>query len=344
MSLPYARIDVPVKFGDLGTGSYLRLGGYTAEPDQDIIATFSEVIVQQSTSTSTAVDDLWAVARAKKSTTNAKMDIAISSTAVTPDEDGVILKTDKTMYVSVENAQLNRVGYLSTDVIKGDCLFDVKQGAFFAGGEQGVSIVAGSTSSPANIVLEAHGYIKQTAHGPTDEWTYGDKTSRVKGTQKDYTEGEKWSYIDGYQFSENKGTKDAWVYGSSNSVLFGLENTLKASGKAELIIGASIALNVGLALKLVLGGDYKIVFPMDFKMVGGLDMKIIISDLKIANSDFKIVNFDGKLPLTKATITNLDTKTKAIGATLGATTAVNVYTAVHNGLFDLKNKVANVFS
>lgn len=301
----YARIDVPVSpTAAVGSGSYLRLGNYTATPDQTIVSNLSAIKSQKSTVTVTSLTEAQVeeYAASSKKQTNYSQQLDLSTTDHTRSQDGVMLKTDKALYVDVADAVVRRVGYETTNVITGDHVIDVDNGIHYVSATQGVKI----SSDSGNIDLDAKGYVNIKSRGNTTEWTYGDKTSKVKGKQTSYTNGEKWDYIDGYQYSENKGTKESlvkgtnkstvegdtnsYVYGATSSVLFGAESALKNSTKTELIMGASAALNLSISLKVVIGAEIKICFPTD--------IKITLADLKICHVNMTICTYDGKMTLT----------------------------------------------
>lgn len=312
----YTRIDVPTSpTSGIGSGSYLRLGAYVQTPDKDLIDDFKVnsdggIYVEQSSVSTTMLSDDQVKENGKAKQTDKKELFDLTSTEHTPLTSGLLLKTDKAMYLDVPDALVRKVGYESTQVTTGDHRIAITNGIHYVDAANGVKII----SENGNIDLVAKGYINQKAEGPTTDWTYGDKTSKTDGTSKAYYKGTKWQEV--------RGTNESWTYGEKYDYVLGFEWSFKYSGKIGISLSIETGLFLGLSLKIYMAAKVDIVFPMDMKI--GIDIyKICILDYKICVTDAKMIANEAKLKLTKSDINTLKTESEVLksvggGIALGA--------------------------
>jgi hypothetical protein len=307
----YLRLDVPASSIDpVGSGSYLRLGAYVTTPDESLIDDLGindtdGIAVEQNEVAVTALTEEQVETNGKTSQTNKKELYDLTPTTHTPSTNGILLKTDQSMYVMVADSVVREVGYESTNVTTGDHRITVPNGIHYVDAANGVKII----SDEGNVDIVAKGYVNTTSEGDTTDWTYGNKTSRTKGNTITYINGLKEDWIDGTKFQEVKGDETSKTFGSKTSWLHGCENNYKMGGKAEFNLSASITLNITISVAI------QLFMKLD---VGDIYGKIMMLDFKIGITKFDLVQYKGDFGLWSAKSVPLDNKSDLLKQSAGA--------------------------
>ncbi|WP_376988910.1 DUF3540 domain-containing protein [Bosea sp. R86505] len=231
--------------------------------------------------------------------------IATTAVTTTSSGDGFLAKTDADVNLSIDGGMLvDIVKGQTTNVADGDIKFTAPAGLFAVSALSGISLTAGTASSPANISLLAYGYVKNEAKGPVSEWFYSTSEKKTYGFAKDWFYGEKYSEFHGTSTSkfygdENKtfeGTATSFFYGDQITTNHARRISMTMAATLTLALGTEFRLNAAIDLKINLALDMNIIIGIAFKMVVGFDTKVVLgSDFKyVSGLDIKWVGIDGK--------------------------------------------------
>lgn len=252
----YVRLDVPKAVTDAppssssgasASGTYLRLGAYADDSSAQSGLKYSTSSVSQTDQSNKNADDPYG-AKASSSKT-AKEKSKVSSAEQTPSGKGVLLYSDDDLDVNVKGAGLMKFGSgHTTKTADGDSTHTVDNGQYTLTAKNGVTITAGTSSSPADILIHATNTVTTKSDGDTYDWIYGNSTKYTRG--------------------------------NSFSMFMGTEQAIKLATTTNFQLGLKLETIVGLKMDLIAGNATKIT-NSDLK-IAWTDFKATVKDDKIA--------------------------------------------------------------
>lgn len=258
----YLRFDVPKAVTDAApggtsgataSGTYLRLGGYAEDSSAQSGLKYSTSTVAQTDNANKNADDPYG-AKASSSKT-AKDKSKVTATDHSGSGRGILIYSDDDLDINVKGAGLMKFGSgHTTNTPQGDSRHTVDNGQYTLTTKNGVTIEAGTSGSPADILIHATNTVTTKSDGDTYDWIYGNSTK--------YTQG------------------------NSFAVFFGTEQSIKLAMTTNFQLGMKLETIVGLKMDLIAGNATKIT-NSDLKLVN-TDVKIVVTDLKLETSKVKI--------------------------------------------------------
>ncbi len=252
----YMRLDVPKAVTDAppssasgatASGTYLRLGAYADDASAQSGLKYTTSSVAQTDQGNKNKDDPYG-AKASSSKT-AKEKSKVSSSEQTPSGKGVLLYSDDDLDVNVKGAGLMKYGAgHTTKTANGDSRHAVDNGQYTLNTKNGVTIEAGTSASPADILIHATNTVTTKSDGDTYDWIYGNSTK--------YTQG------------------------NSFAMFLGTEESVKLATTTNFQLGLKFETIVGLKMDLITGNATKIT-NSDLK-IAWTDFKATVKDDKIA--------------------------------------------------------------
>jgi hypothetical protein len=329
----FSRLAVPTSAAAAVTsGTYFRLGGYIDAEESALVPanlTYSSSATTQQAQTLPDTTDRAAAAEAYNTTLNSRGQdlysqqdgssfatssggrtrnttrqfelnkISLAYTQQTPLKNGILAKTDGDIIAVADGgAIVDLEKGLAVASQTGDFTVDLPAGAAKVSTFNGIELLAGNSSHPANIALTAFGYIKQAAYGPLDDVRFATSSMKTYGYTREWFYGEKYSEHHGTSTSKfygdetrvTDGTSDQTFNGFANVKFVGRRHTFNLAGTLTIALAGDFTLHGGAKLDINIGFYMKINAIGEAKICGVIDFKMAHIDFKIVDIDCKFIN------------------------------------------------------